>query len=484
MSKHGSTGGSHHTSTGSHHTSTSGSHSPSPAHHTSDGSSSHHESKPNTGHGDGQHFTGTSAGGKGHRLNTESLGTMEGHIGRTRDKVDGVGRKVGAANFGHESMGVIGTGMTGSLNSTVDAAKAQVAKTSKSVDAAALKTKAAKQHYETNELNTVDALNKTGKSVKAPPVKEGSTTPSSAGSTAPPAPKSAGGSPPDNPPPGGPPPPGGGDSGGHRPPGGDGAGPQGPPPGPKSWRQSMEEHFTPHEMKELDRAFEKGTADPTKGQVPGSGQLTPRERDLVARAQALVDIHPDTTMQKVIPPGALDRYLDNEVTPSGDRRFNSNQVGGFVARAQDATHMRTPEEIIQGNRLDYQNTPFKPDKLDVVHVMEFPAGDSTYKTPFGAPYAGGSGTHANWESVREARAGMVDAADSAGFTPKNSESMVSKWPFSGFGMTADAHNGVPERIRPYADIEPGSTIYEYDRAGNKRPVARYWGQDLGWEDLR
>src|SRR4051812_42739499 len=122
MSKHGSTGGSHHTPTGSYHPS------PGSKPHPSGGSPTHHESKPNTSHGKGTHHIGASAGGKGHRLNTESLGTMEGHIGRTRDKVDGVGHKVAGANFGHESMGVLGTGMTGSLNSTVEAAKAQVAK--------------------------------------------------------------------------------------------------------------------------------------------------------------------------------------------------------------------------------------------------------------------------------------------------------------------------------------------------------------------
>jgi hypothetical protein len=145
--------------------------------------------------------------------------------------------------------------------------------------------------------------------------------------------------------------------------------------------------------------------------------------------------------------------------------------------------MRTPAEIIQGNRLDYENSPYKVSSRPV-HVIEFPAGKSEYQTPFGAPFGGGSGTRENWRSVQGAADDMVGAAESQGHDSSSYRRDVSKWPYSGTGMTADAQNGVPERIRPYDDLKSGSTIYEYDSAGNKTPVARYRGLTLGWEDLR
>jgi hypothetical protein len=227
----------------------------------------------------------------------------------------------------------------------------------------------------------------------------------------------------------------------------------------------------------------KMAADPRRGEVPGSGQLTQHERELMARAQTLVVIDPDTRMQKVIPPGALDRYLDGTVIPTGPDRFDANMVGGYVARQQDATHLRTPADIIQGNRLDYENTPFR-DTSRPTHVMEFPAGTADYTTPFGAPYAGGSGTHGNWGVVQRAADDMITAAESQGHPPGSYQREVYKWPFSGVGVTADATMGVPERKTPYHQIPTGAQIYEYSPSGTKVLVAEYGGPVRGWKDMR
>lgn len=111
---------------------------------------------------------------------------------------------------------------------------------------------------------------------------------------------------------------------------------------------------------------------PTTPSGAGSGQLTQRERELVADAQKLVTISPDTRMQKVIPPGDVDKYLDGSYS----------QVGGLVARQQDAVHMSNPDDLIQGNRLDYKGTPYTPG-MSEVHAIEFRAGaPDNYQIPF------------------------------------------------------------------------------------------------------
>jgi hypothetical protein len=394
---------------------------------------------------------------------------MEGHIGRTRDKVEGVGQKVAATNFGTQTMGVVGTGMTGTLNNTLSTAQEHVARASKAVEDAGAQTKAVRQGYETTESNAVAALNKTSKDAAAPPAKpastSGSTTPSGAGSSGNggTTPSSGGPPPPHNPPSGG---------GGHGgPPGGGGA--SGAPPA-KSWRDSLKDHFTPSEQKELDTAFKKMAAEPTPGEVAGSGRLTQRERELAAEAQKLVTITPGTTMQKVIPPGDVDKYLSGQYT----------QVGGFVARQQDATHLTTPDDLVQGNRLDYtlgDNTPGPFHRgMEEVHAIEFKAGDpANYQIPFGAPHGGASGLDDADPAVVRARGDMIAGAQTAGLDPKSYYDHHQKWPFSGIGVTADANLGVPERVMSRQDFQEGDTMYKYPTTGPKIRVAVFH-LGVGW----
>ncbi|WP_208024568.1 hypothetical protein, partial [Amycolatopsis pithecellobii] len=240
--------------------------------------------------------------------------------------------------------------------------------------------------------------------------------------------------------------------------------PSGTGSGPRSWREEIKDHFSPSEQRELDAALGKMSDDPRPGEVPGSGQLTQHERELVAEAQKLVTISPDTRMQKVIPPGDVDKYLDGTY----------GQVGGFVARQQDATHMSNPDDLIRGNRLDYTGTPYSPG-MSEVHVIEFRAGTpDNYQIPFGAPYGGASGLDASHPDVTRASDDMVTGARSAGVDPGSYYRNNSEWPYSGIGVTADKDMGVPERtMTDRKDFEDGDTMYKYTASGDKIPVARF-----------
>lgn len=274
--------------------------------------------------------------------------------------------------------------------------------------------------------------------------------------------------------------PGGGGSGVHKPPTipPGGGGPGGGRPGDDrnlgpSWREEADKHFTPQERHELDNAMRKLSEEPNDRGVPGSGRLTQHERELMARAQQSVTIDKDTPMQKVIPPGDVDKYLKGEYT----------EVGGFVARQQDAAHLNTPASLIQGNRLDYGGTPYRSD-MDRVNVIEFPATDpARYQTPLGAPVPAEHGALERDPSVRHASDRMHDAARTVGLDPSSYKRADYNWPYSGAGVTADP-NGVPEReMTNRMGIPHGSQMVEYDRNGY-RTVSHVFDEDEGWVPAR
>lgn len=259
----------------------------------------------------------------------------------------------------------------------------------------------------------------------------------------------------------------------HKPPNPPGGGAGGPHGGGRnlgpSWQDEVKKHFTPEEQRDLKNAMRKVSQEPTDRGVPGSGRLSQHERELMARAQKHVTIDNDTPMQKIIPPGDVNKYLNGDY-PS---------IGGFVARQQDATHLNTPDRIVHGNRLDYANTPYH-DGMPKVHAIEFPASNpDMYKTPLGAPSAADhgaldtgpdrSGHRATDPSIRHAADRMHDAARDVGLDPNSyAPNRVHDWPWTGAGVTAHPTLGIPEREMPdRMDIPNGSRMVEYDPSGNR-----------------
>lgn len=223
--------------------------------------------------------------------------------------------------------------------------------------------------------------------------------------------------------------------------------------------------------------------------VPGSGALSPRERELTARVHIAVTLTPDTLMVKALPPGAPERYLAAEVSQGvwGQRSpFDHRTVGGTVVRAQDVARLRTPLDFMRALRLDYQGSPFHPD-LPVLHVLEFRAVEpNKFVVPFGAPSVADPAAPLPWDSdaVREAAYAMADAAEAAGVDPNTYRKQINPWPYSGTGITADPQLGVPEWWRRPDRVPGGSVIVAHGRDGARSVVAVYRGEAFGWEPVR
>ena len=252
------------------------------------------------------------------------------------------------------------------------------------------------------------------------------------------------------------------------------------PAGPNEhWKTTVRNNFNDKDYADFERAMHKMGADPKPGEVPGSGQLTRREKELVARARGLVTVDQGTLMQKVIPEGSVRGYL-GDLQPDGSYakgNWDKPTIGGFVARHQDAGVLTRPDDIINGNRLDYANTPYKPGQSHI-HTIEFPAGDRNYQAPMGAPKIPGEISGHNPAVLRHTDE-MLDAADRMGVDPRSYYRQVESWPYSGIGVTAHPTMGVPEfKMTEPMDIPHGATINEYDAGGRKTVIARF-DEDLG-----
>jgi hypothetical protein len=458
--RRGGGGGSTHTgtSTPSHHSTTS-----TPAHHSGADS-------PSTGH---------HTGGGGVGLEVDSIHTMAGRLESTRGRIEGVGNTVRGVSVGPESMGIVGTAFTGAAQEHLRTAEQHVARTTQAVDQAQRGTQGTVQAYRDTDAASATNLSSIDTTTTPPathtpsgttthPAAGSSTTPSSA-----PAPPGAGGPPPPPHPPGGPPPP------PHHPPGGGTTPPAGstggPPPPRNPWKALVRKNFNDKDYATFERAMDKMSRDPTPGNLPGSGALTQHEREIMARAQGLAQIRPDTMMHKSIPAADWPNYHSGTY----------DTVGGFVARSEDMTHLRTGDDIVQGQRLDYAGTKFHPG--GDVYVIEFPAGNpSSYEVPFGSSYEPSVGQHPTDPNVVAARQDMENAAQAVGFTPAQIDGDVRQWPNTGAGVTGDPDLGVPEYTVHTADgtnripIPDGAKAYRYDSTGHPVELGTYDKSIGGW----
>jgi hypothetical protein len=80
-----------------------------------------------------------------------------------------------------------------------------------------------------------------------------------------------------------------------------------------------------------------------------------------------------TVMQKAVPASKVDFYLER----------GYDRVCGFVHRATEVAHLRTPAELRAALGLSYPGSPFAPDD-DTVYVLRWPAyRPSLYRIPYG-----------------------------------------------------------------------------------------------------
>ena len=80
-----------------------------------------------------------------------------------------------------------------------------------------------------------------------------------------------------------------------------------------------------------------------------------------------------TVMQKTVPPEQVDYYLER----------GYDRVAGFVHRATEVEHLRTPTELFAALGLTYDSTPHHPEAKEA-YVLRWPAyRPSLYRIPYG-----------------------------------------------------------------------------------------------------
>ncbi len=444
---------------------------PSPPHHA-DASPAHHGTpdphpteprparEPHAGNGDH---------GGGYALHTDSLGTMEGHLARTRDKVDAVGRTVAGANFGTQSMGVVGSGMTGTLNSTVSAAKEHVARAGKAVEDAGARTKTVRETYQTTEANSAATIAAAGKPVDAPTVKTSAGGPASPGS-------GPGGKPGD----GGPPPP---------PPPGGGGPPPPPPPGGGGRHNNQGHHASDDELRgqytresmqtrptstdeQIRAAASRLGYDPDQHlamTLKPTADLTPAERAEIVAVRNELKANPGEIMTKVVKPEMGEAILGNQgsYVDGHTGRTETNyptSVGGSVARGSDTAQYGTPQEFRDKLALDDQGAGWTPVRAGAgeAYQLRFPADPDP--ATMDISYGG---------TTQRAADDMQVLSGS----PQNRQ-----WdpPFLGTGYTG---GGVPEWLHSPTAYRSRAEMYLV-RADGTEVLAGVYLKGRGWFDVR
>jgi|GEM_PF-757569 len=141
----------------------------------------------------------------------------------------------------------------------------------------------------------------------------------------------------------------------------------------------------------------------------------------------------NTEMQKVIPAGDIQKYLDGTYT----------QVGGYVAKAEDVSHLKTYKDIYNSMRFDYPNSAYNPKTDSSLGIIRFKTPDSSQME---IPYSPEMG-------------GTTKAAQ----------------PFTGNGFIK-ATNGqiIPElKAKNYMTLTDGSELYEISSNGTWKLEAIY-----------
>jgi hypothetical protein len=117
-----------------------------------------------------------------------------------------------------------------------------------------------------------------------------------------------------------------------------------------------------------------------------------------------------TMMQKVVPPSQVDYYLER----------GYDRVSGFVNRATEVSHLRTPAELVHALGLTYRGSTFSRDAKEI-HVLRWAAHCPTlYRIPYGGQHEAGMRAMQGWVIERNPFRGN-------GFAPGDSGDIIAEF---------------------------------------------------------
>jgi hypothetical protein len=152
-----------------------------------------------------------------------------------------------------------------------------------------------------------------------------------------------------------------------------------------------------------------------------------------------------TIMQKTIPPDQIDYFLDR----------GYDRVSGFVHRANEMTHLRTPADLYSALGLGYTGSPYQADAKEA-YVLRWAAyRPSLYRIPYG-----GQNDHA-----LRAMDGWV----------------IERAPFRGNGFApGEGRDVIAEFKVDSARLPHGAQLWRIDADGEERMIAVFDCDAAAW----
>jgi hypothetical protein len=153
-------------------------------------------------------------------------------------------------------------------------------------------------------------------------------------------------------------------------------------------------------------------------------------------------------MQKTIPASQAPYYLDR----------GYDRVSGFVHRASEVGHLRTPDELYTALGLGYSDSPFKPDDAEVFVVRWAAHRGNLYRIPYGGQN----------EAAMHAMQGWV----------------IERSPFRGNGFApSESRDVVAEFKVDSVRLPHGAELWRVDRDGGETLVAMFDADGPQWRQV-
>jgi hypothetical protein len=186
-------------------------------------------------------------------------------------------------------------------------------------------------------------------------------------------------------------------------------------------------------------------ADPDADVEQTEAAPEPEEAPVPASQSVPDDPGQPPMMQKVVPPTQVDYYLER----------GYDRVSGFVHRATEVAHLRTPAKLVAALGLRYVGSLFPPEPPDV-HVLRWPAyRPSLYRIPYGG----------QTESAMRAMEGWV----------------IERSPFRGNGFApGDSSEVVAEFKVDSARLPHGAQLWRVEASGSEQLVALFDADQQAW----
>jgi hypothetical protein len=117
-----------------------------------------------------------------------------------------------------------------------------------------------------------------------------------------------------------------------------------------------------------------------------------------------------TVMQKVVPPSQVDYYLER----------GYDRVSGFVHRASEVDHLRTPAQLYSALGLSYAGSPFSRDAAELYLLRWAAHRPNLYRIPYGGQHEAGMRAMQGWVIERGPFRGN-------GFAPGDSGDIIAEF---------------------------------------------------------